>query len=237
LTYCRKLLAAMAALALVASLAFSSQARADTLTLGGTAGPQITLSATSPYDPSQTVQGGNVPNSTLASNGAGYLPWVYCVDLQHNITIPGTYDLTTTTTTGIVNGAQVGGSTTVSDQVAYLLVNYGSSAITSTEGALQAAIWTLEYGAGTVSSISTDGTIAQMNAYVADAQAHYTVGERADVTWLTPNKTGGSPPYQGLVTITNLQIQSIVPEPSTLAIAGLGALGFLGYGWKLRKRS
>lgn len=28
-----------------------------------------------------------------------------------------------------------------------------------------------------------------------------------------------------------------VPEPSTLAIAGLGALGFLGYGWKRRARN
>jgi len=37
----------------------------------------------------------------------------------------------------------------------------------------------------------------------------------------------------GTVTITS----TVVPEPSSMAIAGLGALGMIGFGWKRRKRA
>jgi hypothetical protein len=242
-----KLLASMAVLALVASLAVSSQTRADTLVVGSSAGPSITLTSFSPYDAGETVNGGNMPGSTLNSgSGAVTLPWVFCVDLQHNVTLNGTYNATTTTTTGIVNGAQVGGSTTVSDEIAYLVIKYGAGAVgnaSGKEGALQGAIWTLEYqaqagGNPIVSAIQSGfGTIAQMNSYVSEAQSANTTGDRTLVTWMSPGTSPGSGLHQGLITATPLQIQSIVPEPSTLAIAGLGALGFLGYGWKRRKRS
>lgn len=226
----RKMLTTIAALALVASLAFASQARADTLVLGNTAGPSITTSIKG------TVQGGNIPNSTLDGSS---VPWVYCVDLNHTITIPGTYNATTTTTNGVVNGAVVGGSLTVANEIAYLLIKYGVADIGTLEGALQAAIWTLEYGAGTVTAISSEGTLTQMNNYVSEAQGANTTGDAGFVTWLTPGSTSSpGTVYQGLVTITNEQLQTVtVPEPSTLAIAGLGALAFIGYGLRRRKRA
>jgi PEP-CTERM motif len=208
----------MAALALVASLAFSSQASAETLVLGGSAGPQITLNIGP--DAGSPVEGGNIPNSSL---GGYALPWVYCVDIYHNITVPGTYTNAGTNNTGVVNGSPVHNA----DEIAYLLLKYGSADIGTLEGALQAAVWTLEYGAGTVHSISSEGTITQMNNYVTEAKGANTAGDAASLTWVTPDTTTNN--LQGLVTI--------VPEPSSMAIAGLGALGFLVYGLRRRKVS
>jgi len=228
----RKMLTTIAALALVASLPFSSQARADTFHVGPSGGPSITLSSTAPYDANQTVQGGNIAGSTLNSNS---LPWVFCVDLAHTISPNGNYNNALATANGQVNGALVGGSLTVANQIAYLLINYGQSSLGTLEGALQGAIWTLEYGTGVVSSIGSEGSIAQMTTWVNQALLANTTGDAALVTWLTPDQTNNN--VQGLVTITNLQIQAIVPEPSTFAIAGLGALAFIGYGLRRRKRA
>jgi len=58
---------------------------------------------------------------------------------------------------------------------------------------------------------------------------------------IVPAATGSNPTplqYQVLVGVTSAELPlAVVPEPSTFAIAGAGALGFLAYGWKRRKRS
>jgi len=38
------------------------------------------------------------------------------------------------------------------------------------------------------------------------------------------------------VSLDNLRYESVVPEPSTIALLGMGALGLLAYGWRRRKR-
>jgi|GEM_PF-3187619 len=54
----------------------------------------------------------------------------------------------------------------------------------------------------------------------------------------TGNSTGNPLEYQVLVGITPGEIiTSVVPEPSSMAIAALGALGMIGYGWKRRKHA
>ena len=69
-----------------------------------------------------------------------------------------------------------------------------------------------------------DGSCAYA-AYVTAAQTAYTggtaVGDRLLLAWLSPNSTSNPGTYQGLVTI--------VPEPSSFAIAGLAGLGMLFY--------
>jgi len=51
--------------------------------------------------------------------------------------------------------------------------------------------------------------------------------------------TGQGPSSSQNLVVFNgsLVTTSITPEPSTMAIAGLGALGMIGYGWKRRKRA
>jgi PEP-CTERM motif len=45
-------------------------------------------------------------------------------------------------------------------------------------------------------------------------------------------------PFTGMVQVVgNIDGQVMVPQPSTVALVGLGALGLLGYSWRGRKRS
>jgi hypothetical protein len=219
------------AIALAASLGFLTQARADNLVIGGSAGPTINVTGTvsgNPFIDTRNERGGNLPGSTL--NGSA-LPWLFCVDLTHNVALSGTYGATTTTNTGSVNGAVVGGSDMVADQIAYLLLTYASSAIgTSQEGELQAAIWKLEYGAGfTINSVS-GGSVANALALVTEAQGATTTDDRTKLLWLSPKQTGSAVVHQGLVTVVP------VPEPASMAIAGIAGLGMLFYARKRRSR-
>ena len=228
-----KLLPALAVLGFAACLAFSSPSRADDLVLGSPGAPYIQLGIGP--DKGDYVQGGNIPNSTL--NTTTSLPWVYCVDIYDGVNVPGTYNTTTLTHTGFVNGALVGGSTQTADEISYLLLKYGKADVGTLEGALQAAVWTLEYGAGTVTDIATEnGNSASghhldlMNSYVTEAQNAYAggsaVGDRTLLTWMSPDSSLAPGTYQGLVTL-------VTPEPSSMAIAVLGVLGMLMY---LRRR-
>jgi len=82
---------------------------------------------------------------------------------------------------------------------------------------------------GTLSPTTVEGVaIANYNAGLT-----YSGG----VTLLLVNsQTSGS--SQNLVVFNGSVVTtSVTPEPSTMAIAGLGALGMIGYGWKRRKRA
>lgn len=204
------------AIALIASAAFVSQARADDLYVGTPYGPSITLTGTSVGTISG--QGGDFQNSTL--NGSP-LPWVFCVDVLNHVNPPQNFPSASVSLTGVVNGSLVNNA----NEIAYVLLNdVGSNPVTN-QGAVQAAIWKLEYG-GTITGIGANGTITQANGYVTAAQAYTGPSLISQLSWLTLQP---GPSYaQGLVTIT--------PEPSSFAIAGLAGLGMLLYARKRRSR-
>ena len=216
-----KLLPALAVLSLFAALACGSSAYADTLQLGGSYVP-VTVN----IDGSDSNEGGG-PVTVSYLNGH-QLPYVYCVDLFHNVNVPGTYNALVTKT-GVANGVYVYNA----DKIAYLLTKYPAGATTRDQQAgLQAAIWSVEYNGMGTSPFNHTVTIA--NTETADAITAYdtyttNVGTAsvANFRWLTP---GGATNFgiQGLVTVNS-------PEPSTLAIAGLGALG-LAYSLRRRAR-
>ena len=97
---------------------------------------------------------------------------------------------------------------------------------------LQTAIWAKSYGA-TSSSIAGSPNNADANSLLTQLLA-LTGGNTAAVGFID------YPPTNPIVGAFNNQDQvfflSGVPEPSSVALLGLGALGVLGYSWKWRNR-
>jgi hypothetical protein len=211
------------AIAVIASAAFMSQARADVLDLGSSIGPSITITGST----AGTISGvgGDFTPSTLNGNT---LPWVFCVDVLNGVNPANSpFIHTAVSHDGTVNGVLVNNAA----QIAYVLLNdvIGANPVTNS-GEVQAAIWKLEYG-GNITSIGdgnpngisiANGFVTAANAYVAGGGASL-IGNLSWLTLTTDDKT------QGLVTM-------VTPEPSTFAIAGLGGLGMLFYARRRRSR-
>ncbi|MFI5457356.1 MAG: PEP-CTERM sorting domain-containing protein [Isosphaerales bacterium] len=219
-----KLWSAVAALGLLAGLACENRAHADVLVLGGDfTSFNYTFEGTD-YKPGGA---GSIDPSTL--NGIS-LPWVYCTDIKDDIPVPATYNNTTVTFNGVQTTTENGTAvTTNAGQVAWMLGQYANAAIGDDvkQEALQAAIWKAIYGNKFSVDASNSATlISDYNAIVAAAAGQS--ASLSSVSWLSPAVAGSSTIYQSLVT-------SVVPEPSSLSIAGLSILGFLGYGWRRRK--
>ncbi len=244
---------AVAVLSLLASLTCANRAHAQVTT-----GNDLNLGSTyntfgwSLYSSGSLLAanegGGSISPSFL--NGAK-LPWVYCVDITDNVGVPANYNNTTVTTNGTVTvgsanpggggtvagGYIVGNSATVAGQIAYVLDTYANQAATPLQQeAVQAAIWTLIYGAYNSTTHSgfqvTDSTVASATSAILTA-ANGQIAALNSVFWLSPNGNGqngaaGPGLEQALVT-------AAVPEPSTFAIASLCGAGFIFYGLRRRK--
>ena len=198
-------------------------ASADSFVLGDSYNLITYEYAGTPY----TVGGGSFDASRL--NGEE-LPWVYCVDLLHDISPNGSYPYTEVRTDGRVNNEPV----TNAGQVAWLLDTYASTAAgnDAMEAALQGLIWTAIYG-GAFEFKPTDA----QNVYFAPWSAvPFQSGIVGDYLWLSPepgcySEAAGAPAgcVQGVVTY------SPVPEPgSTLLLLGAGLVGLSA--WRRRHR-
>lgn len=241
---------AVAVLGLVASLTCENRVHAQVTTgndlyLGGS----YNTFAWTLYNSSGSViaaneGGGAITPSTL--NGAS-LPWVYCVDIPDNVYVPANYNNTTVTTNGTVTVTSanpggggtagtyyVGNSATIAGQIAWILDNYANAAIGNTgkEEAVQAAIWKVIYGTDFTVPVQDSVNIA-MNT-ILSAMKGQTAAVNS-VYWLSPGDAGSSTIYQALVTANVGGATLTAPEPSTFAIAGLGAMAFVAYGLRRRK--
>jgi len=101
------------------------------------------------------------------------------------------------------------------------------------------------HGSNGTTFTGTSGWTALDNAntnsdYFQTSQQLTYVSSREVLVVPSPSPPGNGPlQYQVLIgyNTSGVTITSVTPEPSTMAIAGLGALGMIGYGWKRRKRA
>jgi len=237
---------AVTVLGLLASLACENRARADNdLNLGGN------FNSTPFYTFNGGIPGGGGPISPSTLNGVA-LPYVYCIDIPDNVYVPVDYKHSKVTNNGTAivgsgNPQYNGGGLALTPNAGYiasllsqyaLAANIGTPAQTTIlQDGLQAAIWSEIYGLSTSPS---------SGFYVAPGTAVYIqmekdLGTASNATnlissfyWLSPGD-GGSTIYQALVTANVGGATLTAPEPSTFAIAGLGAMAFVAYGLRRRE--
>ncbi len=229
---------AFTALGLFTSLACGTRAHANDLNLGGNfnSGGFYTFNGSSPGG------GGSINTSYL--NGV-QLPYVYCIDIPDNVYVSVDYNKTTVTTNGTAivgpgnpqyNSSNPGALelTPNAGYIASLLSQFGTSATTTLQqDGLQAAIWDKIYGTASSGFYVTDpNVLAQMNADLA--KATNATNLISSFYWMSPGG-GSSTIYQALVTANVGGATLTTPEPSTFAIAGLGAMAFVAYGLRRRK--
>jgi hypothetical protein len=153
---------------------------------------------------------------------------LYCIDLIHANTLGVSYAVNPTSNPTWSTPPRF---TDAANRVAWALENVGSSA--NARGATQLLIWMILDKNFTVNWAATNNAglhaaytsaITQMtSAY--NAHKNYVAG--AEFLSAVHDPTG----------TLNQDLAFAVPEPSTLVVAGLSALGFIGYGLRRRARS
>jgi len=219
----------------------------------------VTITDTNINGSGRTISGGYYTNyyTNLSTSSSGSNPVYYntfCVDITHEAST--TYNPLATTGFPPLTSSYSGGTAinpeTVSDTAlgyaAWLANTYSASATTPDQQAgLQIAIWKILYNtdrtaAGledvTGATYNSVGDISFTNNSPATTDAAYYVtqwvnhGEQSSSAYLV-NYAG---PDSGTGVHAQYQLITYVPEPSTMAIACLGVLGFAGYGLKRSRR-
>lgn len=175
------------------------------------------------------ISGGSIDPSYWQPTGGSTeaLSYLYCIDIPDHVSAPGTYYNTTVSTDGTVSMSIPAGApgspgyqddsvlvnydgTNVTGQVAFLLENFGIGNDSPQAVGVQAAIWTVIYGAAYTSgsmgyTISPSDTPALAD-YSFDLAALYSgnpngnVGNVGALLWFSPTDTNGkSEPNQALV--------------------------------------
>jgi hypothetical protein len=202
-------------LAVIAFLPVTS-ARASSILIIGSGTNMVAFTYGSTSYPS--AGGGSFDVSRL--DGAD-LPWLYCVDLNHYISLSTTYSNALVRHDGMVNGSTVNNAA----NVAWLLDRYASEAAgnNTKEAALQGLIWEAIYGA----NFTFNPSSAQNEYYTPWLNAGFGTGDVSKYSWLTPDArctpTAASSCYQGLVTYQPVPDGGATALLLGAAMAGLAA--------------
>jgi hypothetical protein len=208
--------------ALVAGFAFLA------ITLGNSVAvrAQVILSDFSSAQSADYVYTGGTTSSTLTTSPSpltGTVTWTNFFtgsNLAATITLSGVHSST----------AVAAGSNQQTNWIGSYTINQGANVYTVT---FTGAILTI---AGDSATLGGDATITKNFGSAIGAPMSFSLS----LTGLSPQPTVGPHPF-GFQNFTANDTQDTsgvvtgVPEPSTLAIAGLGALGMIGYGLRRRK--
>ena len=204
----------MVVLAVIALLPVA-QASADSLVLGSTSNTMsYKLYGNNHWD----VGGGSFDVSRL--NGTD-LPWAYCVDLYHYISLNTTYSNALVRHDGVVNGSAVNNAA----KVAWLLDTYaaGAAGNAAKETGLQLLIWKTIYG-------SNFTALSSNSWYTTWSGTTPGTGDVSKYLWLTPdsrclNDSCNAPDCkQGLVTYQSVPDGGATALLLGAALAGLAAV-------------
>jgi hypothetical protein len=178
-----------------------------------------------PSADSGNESGGSIDGSTL--NGAN-LAYVYCLGLYQNVTVGVTYTSTTVTNDGTLVTTPTTGTviTPVNNatQIAWLLYNYGQSGQGVNQNALQAAIWTEEFGPSVYVPVNTQDPLYNLYNYYLTQLNNAGSGLPnyiSDFLWMTPNGDSG---VQALVGYESTVGASPTPIPGAAWLLGSGLL-------------
>jgi hypothetical protein len=197
---------------------------------------------------------GNInPGSTL--NGLS-LPYMYCLDLTHDIYLNANYAVTSFNNRGYVWNddplnnpnsvalTNANGTLTNAGNIAYLMVHYAPSAVTLEQQlALQSSIWAEVYG-NHYSLIGNPNFSADENNTIAADQAQYLsnlhTGGNArfihEVLWINPSAGGVNYAQCQVAYVpgSTHPLTAAVPEPSTFVVLSI-MLGMFGVLWAYRR--
>jgi hypothetical protein len=182
--------------------------------------------------PGQDIGNGQYGGAFAVSHNGGPSFAAFCVDLTDEVGFGSQNFTGTIKTNDLLNNPRsyAPASVTVANEVGYILTHIWAPGVKTDafNAAVQDALWVTMCNPSYYANAEAAGYIAAAAAAVA---ANPTTNYQVGTFMITPDDV--SPPnghlqYQVLV--------GVVPEPSTMAIAGLGVLGFVGYGLR-RKRA
>jgi len=163
-------------------------------------------------------------NSGVAASITGHTLQIKVSATDYSIPTGGSLTL------GSSGGGTWNGSTSSGDTVAYRSWFDTTNSGTFGAGTGTAGITTTSNGGNPNSQSATDTSVAVSKA----ANSLYALSSITTVTMFEAASKHTQVNTQGTTTVDGLDVAS-VPEPSTMALAGLGALGLIGYGLRRRK--
>jgi len=234
----RPFLAALAILS-VLSLATPSASAAVSLFYTANGAPAGGTSLTSGVSTGNVTLGTFTYNITETSTDSSGLSRLNTTTINISTTAAGTlilnmtgigYSLAGTAFNGETLQAQVsysgtGGPAVATDKAVASASADGSNAKFGTATSLGSSTGTT--GAGLSTTYSFSPTPGPITSFTVGAGNDFSLSQLVTIT-LAANSS------QSLTIVTNAA-PSLVPEPSSMAIAGLGALGMIGYGLRRRK--